>query len=284
MRDSARTRCGWRSSGARWRRGAERARGPRSTPPTRQTIPGSGPTTTSCGAPPTRASASCIDLGPDAPRWATADGAPLGAATGNREPDPREFARFAAAVGKRYSGDFEGLPKVEWFSIWNEPNHHFFLKPQRGGARDLPARWSPRRCRPCAMRRGADAKVLVGETAPIRQPGSVLGPRDFLRRWLCLDERLPAHAGRAGMPRLHAASTSTATRTTRTARPSKTPEARGHRQPAGDPPARALPRPRRARPGGCRADLPIYNTEFGLQSQPARSDGEAHARASRPRS
>ena len=35
---------------------------------------------------------------------------------------------------------------------------------------------------------GDDAKVLVGETAPIRRPGSVLGPRDFLRRWLCLDE------------------------------------------------------------------------------------------------
>ena len=68
-----------------------------------------------------------LGLGPDAPRWATADGAPLGPASGNREPDPVEFARFAAAVGTRYSGDFEGLPKVEWFSLWNEPNHHFFL-------------------------------------------------------------------------------------------------------------------------------------------------------------
>ena len=153
-----------------------------------------------------------LALGPDAPRWATADGAPLGTATGNREPDPREFARFAAAVGKRYSGDFEGLPKVEWFSLWNEPNHHFFLKPNEDAPRiyrrmvaaALPA------LRDAA---GADARVLVGETAPIRRPGSVLGPRDFLRRWLCLDDRLPAHAGRAPDAAASAASTSTDTRT-----------------------------------------------------------------------
>ena len=81
-----------------------------STPPTRRTIPASGPTTTSCGAPSDMGFRVLLDLAPDAPRWATADGAPLSAATVNREPDPREFARFAAAVGERYSGDFEGLP------------------------------------------------------------------------------------------------------------------------------------------------------------------------------
>jgi hypothetical protein len=128
-----------------------------------------------------------LGLGPDAPRWATADGAPLGPESGNRVPDPREFARFVAAVGKRYSGDFEGLPQVEWFSLWNEPNHHFFLKPNDDAPRiyremvvaALPA------LREAA---GEDAKVLIGETAPIRRPGSVLGPRDFLQRFLCLDK------------------------------------------------------------------------------------------------
>ena len=127
-----------------------------------------------------------LDLGPDAPRWATSDHAPLGTATGNREPDPQEFARLAAAVGKRYSGDYEGLPKVEWFSLWNEPNHHFFLKPNEDAPRiyramvaaALPA------LRDAA---GDDVRVLAGETAAIRRPGSVLGPRDFLQRWLCLD-------------------------------------------------------------------------------------------------
>jgi hypothetical protein len=128
-----------------------------------------------------------LDLGPDAPRWATADGAPLGPESANREPDPREFARFAAAVGKRYSGDFKGLPKVEWFSLWNEPNHHFFLKPNDDAPRiyrEMVTAALP----PLRDAAGEDAKVLVGETAPIRRPGSVLGPRDFLQRFLCLDK------------------------------------------------------------------------------------------------
>jgi hypothetical protein len=89
-------------------------------------------------------------------------------------------------VGKRYSGDYEGLPKVEWFSLWNEPNHHFFLKPNEDSPRiyramvaaALPA------LRDAA---GEDVNVLAGETAAIRRPGSVLGPRDFLQRWLCID-------------------------------------------------------------------------------------------------
>jgi hypothetical protein len=132
-----------------------------------------------------------LDVGPDAPRWATADGAPLGPETANREPDAQEFARFAAAVGKRYSGDFEGLPRVEWFSLWNEPNHHFFLKPNDDSPRiyrEMVTAALP------ALRDAADedAKVLVGETAPIRHPGSVLGPRDFLQRFMCLDKDFQA--------------------------------------------------------------------------------------------
>ena len=90
---------------------------------------------------------------------------PLGTATGNREPDPREFARFAAAVGTRYSGDFEGLPKVEWFSLWNEPNHHFFLKPNEDAPRSTGG-WSPPRCRPCAMRRAPTRRCWWGKPHP----------------------------------------------------------------------------------------------------------------------
>ena len=138
-----------------------------------------------------------LDLGPDAPRWATSDGAELGPATGNREPDPREYARFAAAVGRRYSGDFKGLPAVEWYSLWNEPNHHFFLKPNE----DAPRIYREMVAAALPALRGAaaeDAKVLVGETAPIRRPGAVLGPRDFVRRWLCLDERFQPTPGERG--------------------------------------------------------------------------------------
>jgi Cellulase (glycosyl hydrolase family 5) len=206
-----------------------------------------------------------LDLGPDAPRWATSDGAPLGPETGNREPDPVEFARFAAAVGKRYSGDFEGLPKVEWFSLWNEPNHHFFLKPNGDAPRiyrqmvavALPA------LRDAA---GEDVHVLAGETAPIRRPGSVLGPRDFLQRWLCLDKRFrptPDEKGCRGFQGFDV-------------------DGYAH-HPYG--PASSIPKhadvisllaiarlgrylDRAAEAGRLPRGLPIYSTEFGFQSNP----------------
>lgn len=206
-----------------------------------------------------------VDLAPDAPRWATADGAPLGPESGNREPDPREFARFAAAVGKRYSGEYEGLPEVEWFSLWNEPNHHFFLKPNEDSPRiyrELVAAALP------ALREAASdgAQVLAGETAPIRRPGSVLGPRDFLQRWLCLDERFEP-----------------------TSRPRGCRDFRGldldgyAHHPYG--PTSRTPRgadivsllvirrlgrylDRAAAAGRLPSRLPIYSTEFGLQSNP----------------
>jgi hypothetical protein len=55
-------------------------------------------------------------LAPDTPRWATADRRPVTGFTVNRRPDAREFAAYAGAVAKRYSGEYEGLPRVEWFS------------------------------------------------------------------------------------------------------------------------------------------------------------------------
>jgi len=53
------------------------------------------------------------------PRWATAK-----KKDNVTKPSPKEFQAFATAVGRRY-GDRVGL-----WSIWNEPNHPQFLKPQ----------------------------------------------------------------------------------------------------------------------------------------------------------
>jgi len=206
-----------------------------------------------------------LDLGPDAPRWATSDGAELGPATGNRKPDPREYAQFAAAVGRRYSGDFEGRPAVEWYSLWNEPNHHFFLKPNEDAPRiyrELVAAALP------ALRGAApeNAKVLVGETAPIRRPGAVLGPRDFLRRWLCLDERFQPTPGEPGCRGFRGFDVDGYAH-----HPygpaSKTPE---HADIVSMLVIRRLGRylDRAAVAGRLPRTLPIYNTEFGLQSNP----------------
>jgi hypothetical protein len=206
-----------------------------------------------------------LDLGPDAPRWATSDGAALGPKTGNKEPDAREYARFVAAAAHRYSGDFEDLPRVEWYSLWNEPNHHFFLKPNADAPRIY------RRMVTAALpafreAAGDDAKVLVGETAPIRRPGTVLGPRDFLRRWLCLDEEFrhtPDEPGCRGFRGFdvdgyaHHPYGPT----------SKTPE---HADIVSMLVIRRLGRylDRAAAAGRLPRGLPIYSTEFGLQSNP----------------
>jgi hypothetical protein len=202
-------------------------------------------------------------LAPDTPRWATADREPVTAATVNDRPDAREFGAFAGAVAQRYSGDFEDLPKVEWFSIWNEPNHVQFLKPQR----EAPAMY--RRMVVAALPRIRDAaggaKVLVGETAPVGKPGTTIGPAEFLRRWLCLDEAfLPTRGGGCrGFTRVDA-------------------DGFAH-HPYG--PTQRVPKKkdvisllairrlgryldRAARAGRIPAQLPIYNTEFGLQSNP----------------
>jgi Cellulase (glycosyl hydrolase family 5) len=116
-----------------------------------------------------------ITLTGDTPRWATAGG---------------RGRSFAAAVAKRYSGHF-GLPAVRYFTIWNEPNHKQFLKPQRSAPalyRNLVDAAIPQ-----VRSNGAShVRVFVGETAPVGRPGKATGPKAFIRRWLCLSRRLRA--------------------------------------------------------------------------------------------
>jgi hypothetical protein len=124
----------------------------------------------------------------DAPRWATAGGKGASFATANYEVNAGEYAQFAEAVARRYAGNFGGLPAIRYFSIWNEPNHKQFLKPISAGPaiyRQLVARGVP------AVRKGGvkGVKVFVGETAPSGVPGKSTGPRAFLQKWLCLNQR-----------------------------------------------------------------------------------------------
>ena len=107
-----------------------------------------------------------------------------------------EFADFAAAVAKRYSGDYEDLPQVEWLSIWNEPNHWLFLKPARRSPDIYREMVAAGRCHGSG-RRTTEAHVLAGETAAVGNPGTVIGPREFVQRWLCLDDRFrPVRTGK----------------------------------------------------------------------------------------
>lgn len=203
-----------------------------------------------------------ITITGDAPRWAT-----VGERGDNYRPEPDEYARFVAAVGKRYSGTLLGLPKVAYFSIWNEPNHQNFIKPTRDAPliyRELVDVAIP------ALRRSAaaDARIFVGELKPTSRKG--VGPKKFIQDWLCLDERYRKLRGRAARKKA--------------CRSFKKIDADGFaHHPYGptelrpkkqdiinmnvirrlgtilDQAAKARRLPRK---------LPIYNTEFGLQSNP----------------
>ena len=189
------------------------------------------------------------DLAPDAPRWATAGGRGY-AATANLYPSAADFAKFAAAAAKRYSGGFEGLPKVGWFSIWNEPNHVLFLKPLARAPEEyramvdaaLPA---------IRANAGAGTKVLIGETAPAGRAGRSIGPREFIQRFVAGSGSLDVD-GWAHHPYGPATSV-----------------------PAGRDIVNLLAirrlglyLDRAARAGALPPNLPIYSTEFGMQSNP----------------
>ncbi len=210
-----------------------------------------------------------ITLAPDAPRWATEERRPVTPETVNLRPLAGEFGDFAAAVAKRYSGSFRGLPAVPYFSIWNEPNHELFLKPVADAPelyRRLVAAALPRLREHAAK----GAQVLIGETAAVDRPDTVMGPGRFLRRLLCVD---------AGFRPVQGV----------TAEREGCTEFRGFdvdgfaHHPYG--PAQRIPRKqdlinllairrlgryldRAAAAGRLPERLPIYSTEFGLQSNP----------------
>ena len=108
------------------------------------------------------------------PRWANG-GRGLNVAPTNA----LDLERFARAAARRYSGrwlaeDGRGLPRVDFWLAWNEPNNPIFLKPQFKRVGGHQVRWSPREyARICnAVVRGVHGanfrtqKVACGATAP----------------------------------------------------------------------------------------------------------------------
>ncbi|HWH93496.1 MAG TPA: hypothetical protein VNT03_06515 [Baekduia sp.] len=114
------------------------------------------------------------------PRWAT-----NGAIDNVTRPSPNEFRMFMTALSKRFGAD------VDRWSIWNEPNHPQFLAPQYD-SRHRPASPKIYRGLYAAALRGlaaaGDTKpVLMGETAPTGT-GKDVAPLTFLRGALCLND------------------------------------------------------------------------------------------------
>lgn len=142
------------------------------------------------------------------PRWAHAT-KPKGskALQSTYKPRVREFKLFVTAVGKRFSGTYRDengsrspLPRVNMWSLWNEPNQGGWLSPQweKRGSRTVPA--SPAIFRKlhqagyqglvAAGHRVDNSIILLGETAPLgsskKSGKSPMRPKQFLREVFCI--------------------------------------------------------------------------------------------------
>jgi Cellulase (glycosyl hydrolase family 5) len=198
----------------------------------------------------------------DAPRWATQGGLGTGKNV-NYRPSAGEFANFAAAVAKRYSGIYPGLPAAFYITLWNEPNHRQFIKPTTSAPsiyRNMVDAAIPK-----IRAANRSAKIFIGETAPVGRAPKAMGPKEFFRKWMCLNNRLRRTSGSE-------------------CRNFKKIDADGYAHHPYGPTAR-VPKTRdvinmlairqlgtyldkAAAAGRIPRNLPIYNTEFGLQSNP----------------
>jgi hypothetical protein len=149
-----------------------------------------------------------FNIGAPGPLWAMARGAPAAKYADHWVPSPTRFGQFVAAVARRYSGSYSAaagstLPRVSYWSIWNEPNQPGWLAPQwqSGGGRTVPES-------PVLYRSLVDAAfralertghgpstdtILIGELAPEGSEGpsfnyrTPIPPMPFLRALYCVD-------------------------------------------------------------------------------------------------
>jgi hypothetical protein len=149
-----------------------------------------------------------IDLAlvPPPPAWATGKGAPDPKTQPEWRPSAHEYQQFVQAVGTRYSGTYTApgasspLPRVNFWSIWNEPNLGIELAPEAKPFSKVEI--APRLYRGLvdaawnglqASGHGHDT-ILIGEMAPAGAtfagaPGFFgnMPPLRFLRALYCVD-------------------------------------------------------------------------------------------------
>ena len=175
-------------------------------------------------------------------------------------PSPTHFQRFMTAVGRQYGG------QVAAWSIWNEPNHPDFLAPQYVHGKPE----SPRLYRALfqaadrglqAAGRGSDT-LIMGETAP-HGTSRAVAPLTFLRGALCLSESY--HRSRS-CGRLDADGYAHHAYTQRSGPGYVAASSNDVNIGTLSRLTTALDRAGRA--GAIRRSMPIYLTEFGIQSYP----------------
>lgn len=195
-----------------------------------------------------------------APAWATPS-----KHDGLTRPNASEFGKFATAVGRRYGA------AISWWSIWNEPNLGKLLKPIKGLASAAVYRQLYLQAYSGLRSAGIHAPILIGELAPIGNSipdKGTIHPLQFMRAFLCLD---------GGW---HKSRTCGKVPTQGFAMHPYTPRFGPFFQPAkqDDVTIGVLSRlvtalDRAARAGALPARLPVYVSEFGIQSWPDRISG-----------
>jgi hypothetical protein len=200
------------------------------------------------------------------PKWATA------AKRDNlTRPSPTAFGAFATAVGRKF-GD-----QVNTWAIWNEPNQPQFLRPQfaRGGQAESPKIY---RALYTSGSRGlsnagqGDDKILIAETSP-RGNRNVVAPLRFLRGMLCLNTK---YKKRPKCGALDPDGYAHHAYTTRQGPYFKPPQKDDVTIGVLSRLTKALARAKSAR--ALTKRLPIYLTEFGIQSTPDRQFGVSLAK------
>jgi hypothetical protein len=203
-------------------------------------------------------------LSPPAPGWATAK---RGDSQGVDRPSPTWFGRFAEAAGRHFTG-------IDLWTLWNEPNHPGFLYPQATNRRTAFAPHLYRKLVVAAVAglrsagHGGDT-ILFGELLPIGKQRlyrkNTIKPLRFLREFFCID----SHSRECRHYRPLSGVTGFAYH------PYTRPNGPRGREPSSDDATirsigrvtRLLDRARsrhRIRGG----KLPVWNTEFGFQSNP----------------
>ena len=162
-----------------------------------------------------------FDLTAPGPLWAMARGAPGRHYADHWAPSAQAFGQFVAAVGRRYSGRYlppgsrgRPLPRVSFWSVWNEPNQPGWLAPQWQSVAGHPVMESPVLYRDyvsaawnALLGTGHGPRhdtFLVGELAPEGSEGPALDyrspipPMSFLRALYCVGgDYRPLHGAAA---------------------------------------------------------------------------------------
>ena len=201
-----------------------------------------------------------LTLAGPAPRWGTESRKDQ-----LTKPDPTAFSKFATAVGRRYGS------KISYWSIWNEPNLGKLLKPIKGLASATVYRNLYLQAYAGLRGAGVKAPILLGELAPIGNsiPNTgTINPLRFLRAVLCLDDRFKKKGSCGKLPTqgfaMHPYTTA--------AGPLFQP------QNPDDVTIGVLSRltralDRAAKAGALPGHLPVYLSEFGVQSFPDKVSG-----------